>query len=190
MSEGTQQQQEPRTCYLCLHFKQSHESILVSPNVVAVKFINHSCAETQTEKMYNSDNLQTIVSSIVTPDVSPAIKEITYNELKNAALTLQLKNTPFDLNWTTFIAQFQTAVHNLPIDSTCLVILSQMIEYVKQNVDVIQTSVYHSVLFALEQRDREELDQKKKQDQAKTRATQRASKRKLTKTNTITKPCV
>jgi hypothetical protein len=122
--------------------------------------------------------------------VSPAIKEITYNELKNAALTLQLKNTPFDLNWTTFIAQFQTAVHNLPIDSTCLVILSQMIEYVKQNVDVIQTSVYHSVLFALEQRDREELDQKKKQDQAKTRATQRASKRKLTKTNTITKPCV
>jgi spore coat protein CotH len=65
-----------------------------------------------------------------------------------------------------------------------------MIEYVKQNVDVIQTSVYHSVLFALEQRDREELDQKKKQDQAKTRATQRASKRKITKTNTITKPCV
>ena len=113
-------------------------------------------------------------------DLSLIYREISYNELKSAALTLGNKNTLFDLNWEYFLGQFQSGVSalvNQNVDTSALMVLSNIAEHLRAELAQVRTSTYYCLLFLIDDRDREELEKKRKTNAARVRATDRANKK-------------
>lgn len=106
--------------------------------------------------------------------------EISFGELKNAALSLANKTSAVDLTWDYYLGQLNAGVNALQaqnVDTNCVFVLNSMNEHLRSELKSLRHCVYYAVLHAVHQREREERENQKRYDAAKSRARQRANKR-------------
>ena len=105
-------------------------------------------------------------NSIYPKDLHRIYQELNFNELKNAALTLANKNSQFDLNWEYQIGQLNAGINQL---------LAQNVN--ADALQLIKTSVVYCMLHLVENKDKEEMEKKKKFDRAQLKAQNRANQK-------------
>ena len=120
--------------------------------------------------------------SIFQKDLGKIYHEITFQEIRNAALTLGNRSSQFDLQWEYFSGQLNNginALHSQSMDYSAFFALYNMVNHVRSELAMTRTATYYALLHLLEQRKKEELETKRKFDAAKQRANHRATRKKL-----------
>lgn len=115
-------------------------------------------------------------------DLGRIYHEITFNEIKNAALTLGNRSTQFDLNWEFLAGNLNTGInslHSQSMDTSAVFTLYNMLNHLRSEIAMSRTATYYALLHLLDQRQKEELEIKRKFEAAKQRSTNRSIKREL-----------
>ena len=119
-------------------------------------------------------------NSIYPKDLHRIYQELNFNELKNAALTLANKNSQFDLNWEYQIGQLNAGINQLlaqNVNADALFALLNMSSQLHADLQLIKTSVVYCMLHLVENKDKEEMEKKKKFDRAQLKAQNRANQK-------------
>ena len=114
-------------------------------------------------------------------ELSCALKEINILELREATLSLGLKLNNTDLSWDTFVAQFNLALQRMQaenIDVTSFVLLQQMLEHIKADLNTVKSATYVALTDLLNAKDNEEFFRRLKREKNQAKAAARL-KRKL-----------
>jgi hypothetical protein len=120
-------------------------------------------------------------------EVSSALKEIHISELRQATLSLGLQVGQFDLQWDTFVAQFNLSLQRLQaenIDATSFVLLHQMLDHTRATMTTIKNAVYLALTDLLHAKDNEEFLKRQKREKNLAKAAARM-KRKLAEDNAV-----
>lgn len=114
-------------------------------------------------------------------DLAQLYNDISYSELKNAAVTLGNKNSLIDMNWEYLQGQVGTGINALAcqnVDTNFAYALNNIVDSLRSEVKTLRSCVYYCVLHLVNQKEKEEREKHKKFEAAQARATHRANKRK------------
>ena len=126
-------------------------------------------------------NMNSMSQSQGGQELSCALKEINILELREATLSLGLKLSNADLSWDTFVAQFNLALQRMQaenIDVTSFVLLQQMLEHIKADLNTVKSATYVALTDLLNAKDNEEFFRRLKREKNQAKAAARL-KRKL-----------
>ena len=111
-------------------------------------------------------------------EIKNVLGDVNLAELKNAAITLGLRNSDFDLVWETGKANLSASLQNSPVDQNTISILFNMIEHERENLRLVRNATSILMLSILEQKDHSDMVKRKKLETNRSKARQRAQKKK------------
>lgn len=133
---------------------------------------------------FYQEQVETEPLSVAQTDFHQVLGDISLTELKNASVTLGLKNTTFDLTWENNAAQLQTHLQQLmnqQIDTTPPTILYNMLYNQREDVKMIRSALQCVLQAFLEEKNHTEMIKRKKLEASRAKANLRAKENKKRK---------
>ena len=133
---------------------------------------------------FYQEQVETEPLSVAQTDFHQVLGDISLTELKNASVTLGLKNTTFDLTWENNAAQLQTHLQQLmnqQIDTTPPTILYNMLYNQREDIKMIRSALQCVLQAFLEEKNHTEMIKRKKLEASRAKANLRAKENKKRK---------
>ena len=133
---------------------------------------------------FYQEQVETEPLSVAQTDFHQVLGDISLTELKNASVTLGLKNTTFDLTWENNAAQLQTHLQQLmtqQIDTTPPTILYNMLYNQREDVKMIRSALQCVLQAFIEDKNHTEMIKRKKLEASRAKANLRAKENKKRK---------